>query len=132
MSAVGGLSVSTAHTGHVLPGSYDQSHEDRDRSEDGVRERHLMASPTGKSTPQAKDRTTKKQQGKERPVRLSVNLSPEISEIFSQLVERKGLSITEGVRTAIKVWKFLEDEIAAGNQIAVIEPDKSVHKVYVI
>ena len=70
--------------------------------------------------------------GKSRFVRLSVNLSSETSEIFKELIERKGLSISEGVRRAIAVWKFLEDEKALGNQIAVIEPDDSVRKVILL
>jgi hypothetical protein len=69
---------------------------------------------------------------KHRFVRLSVNLSPETSEIFKELLDRKGLSISEGVRRAIAVWKFLEDEKALGNQIAVVEPDDSVRKVVLL
>jgi ribbon-helix-helix CopG family protein len=65
-------------------------------------------------------------------VRLSVNLSFEMAEIFKELIERKGLSISEGMRRAITVWKFLEDEQALGNQIAVVEPDESVRKVVLL
>jgi hypothetical protein len=65
----------------------------------------------------------------DRFVRLSVNLSIETAEVFKSLIERKGLSITEGIRRAIAVWKFLEDEKSRGNEIAVIEPDNSVRKV---
>jgi hypothetical protein len=65
-------------------------------------------------------------------VRLSVNLSFEMAEIFKELIERKGLSISEGMRRAIAVWKFLEDEQALGNQIAVVEPDESVRKVVLL
>lgn len=32
--------------------------------------------------------------------RLSVNLNPEVGEIFRTLVEEKGLTITEGIRMA--------------------------------
>jgi Ribbon-helix-helix protein, copG family len=70
--------------------------------------------------------------GKNRYVRLSVNLGSETAEIFKELIERKGLSISEGIRRAIAVWKFLEDEKALGNQIAVIEPDESVRKVVLL
>jgi hypothetical protein len=70
--------------------------------------------------------------GKNRFVRLSVNLGSETAEIFRELIERKGLSISEGVRRAIAVWKFLEDEKALGNQIAVVEPDESVRKVVLL
>jgi hypothetical protein len=70
--------------------------------------------------------------GKHHFVRLSVNLSAETAEIFKSLIERKGLSISEGMRRAIAVWKFLEDEKALGNEIAVVEPDESVRKVVLL
>ena len=56
--------------------------------------------------------------GPEQPagiVRLSINLSTETAETFKALAGRKGLTITEGIRRAIAVWKFAEDEVAAGN-----------------
>jgi len=65
-------------------------------------------------------------------VRLSVNLSIETAEIFRSLIERKGLSISEGIRRAIAVWKFLEDEQSRGNQVAVIEQDDTVRKVVLL
>lgn len=69
---------------------------------------------------------------KGRFVRLSVNLSFETAEIFRTLIERKGLSISEGIRRAIAVWKFLEDEKSRGNEIAVVEPDETVRKVVLL
>lgn len=63
------------------------------------------------------------------PVRLSVNVSGESASAFRALIRRKGLSITEGVRRAIAVWRFVEEEIGKGNEIAVIEHDGSVRKV---
>jgi hypothetical protein len=54
-------------------------------------------------------------------VRLSINLSPETVEAFRELTGRKGLSITEGIRRAIVVWQFMEEEISKGNQISVVE-----------
>ena len=78
------------------------------------------------------DQSPRLKPGKNHFVRLSVNLGAETAEIFRELIERKGLSISEGVRRAIAVWKFLEDEKALGNQIAVIEPDDSVRKVVLL
>jgi ParG len=69
------------------------------------------------------------QGGQEKFVRLSVNLNPETADVFKALTTRKGLSITDGIRRAIAVWKFLEDERARGNEIAVIEQDGTVRKV---
>jgi hypothetical protein len=68
----------------------------------------------------------------ERSVRLSVNLSFESAESLRALIRRKGLTITEGVRRAIAVWKFVEDESSKGNQIAVIEHDGSIRKVVLL
>lgn len=68
----------------------------------------------------------------ERSVRLSVNLSVESAETFKALIKRKGLTITEGIRRAIAVWKFVEDEIHNGNQMAVIERDGSIRKVVLL
>lgn len=65
-------------------------------------------------------------------VRLSVNLSAETSEVLKSLIERKGFSISEGVRRAIAIWEFLEDEKSRGNELAVIERDNSVRKVVLL
>jgi len=65
-------------------------------------------------------------------VRLSVNLSVETSEVFKSLIERKGFSISEGVRRAIAIWEYLEDEKSRGNELAVIERDNSVRKVVLL
>jgi Ribbon-helix-helix protein, copG family len=68
----------------------------------------------------------------ERSVRLSVNLSAESAETLRALIRRKGLTITEGIRRAIIVWKFVEDENTNGNQLAVIEQDGSIRKVVLL
>jgi hypothetical protein len=68
----------------------------------------------------------------ERSVRLSVNLSQETAQTLRGLIGRKGLSITEGIRRAIAVWKFVEDETSKGNQLAVIERDNSVKTVILL
>jgi hypothetical protein len=78
----------------------------------------------------AEDQETSAEQ--DHTVRLSVNLSIESAENFRALIRRKGLSITEGIRRAIAVWKFVEDETSKGNQIAVIERDDSVRKVILL
>lgn len=73
--------------------------------------------------------------GSEQPagtVRLSVNISAETAETFKALAARKGLTITEATRRAIAVWKFAEDEVAAGNDLAVIEKDGEVRKVVLL
>jgi hypothetical protein len=74
----------------------------------------------------------KSDKNSDRFVRLSVNLSLETADVLKSLINRKGLSITEGIRRAIAVWKFVEDETSRGNEIAVIEPDNSVRKVILL
>ena len=65
-------------------------------------------------------------------VRLSINVSPEIAADFKAVAARKGLTITEGICRAITVWKFAEDESAAGNELAVIGKDGEIRKVVLL
>lgn len=62
-------------------------------------------------------------------VRLSVNVSHATARAFRELIGRKGITITEGVRRAIAVWRFVEAETAAGNRLAVITQAGTVHEV---
>lgn len=64
--------------------------------------------------------------------RLSINLSTETADAFKELIGRKGLTLTEGIRRAIVVLQFLEDETSKGNQIAIIEQDGSIRKVILL
>jgi hypothetical protein len=68
-------------------------------------------------------------QTEEKFVRLSVNLGPETAEDFKELTSQKGLSITDGIRRAISLWKFFEDETKRGNRIAIVYPDGTTEKV---
>ena len=54
------------------------------------------------------------------------------ADSFKEFIERKGMTITEGIRRAITVWQFFEDETAKGNEIAIIEQDSSVRKVLLL
>lgn len=60
-------------------------------------------------------------------VRLSINLSSDTAAALRELAEHKGTSVTEAVRRAIAVWKFVEDEVAQGHRIAVIDKDGDGH-----
>ncbi len=82
----------------------------------------------------AAEESDRKTQGSnpERIVRLSVNLNAETAEIFRTLTERKGLSITEGIRRAISIWSFVEDAGARGAGIQLIEPDGRVRDVILL
>lgn len=62
-------------------------------------------------------------------VKLNANISDQTARNFRELIRGKDISIGEGVRRATAVWKFVEDEIAAGNKLAVVEPDGTVRPV---
>lgn len=65
-------------------------------------------------------------------VRLSVNLSHETADTFKTLAERKGLSFTEAIRRAITIWKFVEDQLSQGHELAVVEADGTPRKVLIL
>jgi hypothetical protein len=92
-----------------------------------MREMNIVA-----RVPQGTERQDRKGSVHESSVRLSVNLSNETAQTFRALIRHRGLSITEGIRRAIAVWKFVEDETSKGNQLAVIEHDESVRKVVLL
>lgn len=54
-------------------------------------------------------------------VRLSINLAPDVAKTLKELAKSKNISITEAVRRAIAVWRFMEAETGRGNRIAVVE-----------
>jgi len=64
-----------------------------------------------------------------RHTRLSVNLSLDTATALKDLVTRKGITLTDGICRAIAVWKFVEDEIAKGNRLAVIEHEDGKERV---
>ncbi len=62
-------------------------------------------------------------------VRLSINLAPDVATALKDLASARGLSITEAVRRAIAVWKFVEDERARGHRLAVVESDGKTERI---
>lgn len=62
-------------------------------------------------------------------VRLSVNLAPDVAAALRKWADRKHISATEAVRRAIAIWNFVENELANGNTLAVVEhrPDGEHH-----
>lgn len=52
--------------------------------------------------------------------RLSVNIALDVADMIRSLTRRKGITATEGVRRAIVLWKLVEDELAAGNTVHVV------------
>jgi hypothetical protein len=46
-------------------------------------------------------------------------------EVLRLLAHHRGASVTETIRRAIAVLKFVEDEVDKGNKLAVVERDSS-------
>lgn len=53
--------------------------------------------------------------------RLSVNLAHDTMEVLRWLANQRAASVTETIRRAISVLKFVEDEVAKGNKLAIVE-----------
>ncbi|MDI3330687.1 MAG: CopG family transcriptional regulator [Micrococcus sp.] len=49
--------------------------------------------------------------------RLSININDQTADALREISHTKGLTITETVRRAVSVYKFFEDELAAGRKI---------------
>jgi hypothetical protein len=62
-------------------------------------------------------------------VRLSVNLSPTVADALRQLTERHGSSITEEVRRALSIWKFIDDQRSEGGEILIERKDGKVRQL---
>jgi hypothetical protein len=56
-------------------------------------------------------------------VRLNVNLSTEVADALRQTTRRNGLTLTEGVRRAVSIWKLLDDAARRGERIEVVDPE---------
>jgi hypothetical protein len=61
--------------------------------------------------------------------RLSVNLSLDTAQVLKNLAKRDSITITDAIRRAIACWSFIEDELAKGNRIAVIEQTDAGERV---
>lgn len=62
-------------------------------------------------------------------VRLSVNLNEETADALRQLAADKGITITEVMRRAIAVTKFLYDEQDKGKTIQVVSRKGKIRNV---
>jgi uncharacterized linocin/CFP29 family protein len=60
------------------------------------------------------------------PVRLSVNLAPDVAAILRQIMADRDESATETIRRAIAVLKFMEDQTAAGARLALVQDGRLV------
>lgn len=55
-------------------------------------------------------------------VRLEINLNVETADALKQLAVSQGVPLTEVVRRAISLYKFLEEERAQGRRIQTANP----------
>jgi len=58
-------------------------------------------------------------------VRLNVNLNKETAAALKEIADERGISLTEAIRRAVSVLKFVSDEQAAGRKIQAMEQDGS-------
>jgi hypothetical protein len=54
-------------------------------------------------------------------VRLNVNLNTETADALRELADERGISVTEAVRRAISLYKYIEDETHDGRRIQVAD-----------
>lgn len=57
-------------------------------------------------------------------VRLSVNLHRGTSDVLQELAKSQKLSITETIRRAISIYKFVMDEQRAGRKVLTMDSDE--------
>jgi hypothetical protein len=51
--------------------------------------------------------------------RLSVNVAPDVGDAIDQLAKRHGTTITDVIRRAISIYKYIDDETTDGARILV-------------
>lgn len=53
-------------------------------------------------------------------VKLNININDETEAALRDLAARRGITVTETVRRAVSVYKFIEDEMDAGGKLQVL------------
>jgi predicted transcriptional regulator len=56
-----------------------------------------------------------------RYTRLNVNLNEETATALKEIARKRDVSVTEAIRRAIAILKFIEDETAAGHRIQIAD-----------
>ncbi|GAB1516803.1 ribbon-helix-helix protein, CopG family [Actinophytocola sp. KF-1] len=64
--------------------------------------------------------------------KLTVNLSQEVVDILRDLADREGTTMTEVLRRAIAVQKYLADEQDEGKNILIEDPEKNTVRQLVL
>lgn len=95
--------------------------EDRDGARSAARtDDRQGGQQSAKSDPDANGGVRDRGERERTTVRLSVNLGEQPAAALRELMSKKGITATEAVRRALSVWKFVEDELAQGNRLAVL------------
>jgi hypothetical protein len=56
-------------------------------------------------------------------VRLNVNMNEETATALKDLSDKQGLSLTETIRRAIAIYKFVYDEFKSGRVVQTMDKD---------
>lgn len=64
--------------------------------------------------------------------RLSVNINDETAQALKELATRRGTSVTEIVRRAVAVYKFVEDEVGQGKTLQLVDKNDRVTTVAMV
>jgi hypothetical protein len=65
--------------------------------------------------------------------KLNVNINDETAAALKDLAERRQITVTEVVRRAVSVYKFVEDEVVDGDaKLKLVKPDGGETTVAVV
>lgn len=62
-------------------------------------------------------------------VKISANLSEEVVQALRELAEEKGVTMTEMLRQAISLEKFLSDQVKEGKKVLLEDKDKKYQQI---
>lgn len=65
-------------------------------------------------------------------VKLNININDETEAALRELASRRGITVTETVRRAVSVYKFVEDELDAGGKLQVIHEGGASTNVQIV
>ncbi len=60
--------------------------------------------------------------------RLTVNVALDVGDAIDELAKRHGITITDVIRRAVSIYKFIDDEMTSGVKI-LVERDGTVREV---
>ena len=65
-------------------------------------------------------------------VKLNININDETKAALEELASRRGITVTETVRRAVSVYKYIEDEMDAGGKLQVIHEGGTATSVAIV